>query len=284
MKKSIIICIAVFCSFWSYGQEQIDVFSTSRIINGHSTKTLEKGILEFRVEHKFGDMFGQNGGIDQFFGLDVSSDIRIAFEYGLSDHWMIGLGRNKGAGPITGLLDGFVKYEMMKQKSDNSNPFSIAFLAGSLFSYARTSSDLTNITSYPEFRHRLTYTSQIILARQFFDRIGIALSPTYVHRNLVTPDDLNGLFSLGASAQYRITDKLGLIVEYYHNLDNDFRTNNYSNSFSGAIEWRTFGHVFSLYLSNARGFTEGQFIPYTPGNWLDGAFRAGFAIVRKFEL
>jgi len=284
MKKLIIIQLFICSVFWAYGQEQIDVFSTSRIINGHSTKTLEKGTLEFRVEHKFGDMFGQNGGFDQFFGLDVSSDIRIAFEYGWTDQWMIGLGRNKGAGPITGLLDGFVKREIMTQKADNTTPFSMAVMAGSLFSYVRSSNDFTSVTSYPEFRHRFTYTTQLIIARQFFDRIGFALSPTYLHRNLVTSNDQNGLFSLGTSAQLRLTDKLGLIVEYYHNLDNDFRKNNYANSFSGAIEWRTFGHVFSLYLSNARGFSEGQFIPYTPGNWFDGEFRMGFAIVRKFEL
>ena len=273
---------ALFPSFVS-SQDAIDVFSTSRIINGHSTKVLDKGMLEFRVEHKFGDMFGQNGGFHQFYGLDNSADIRIALEYGLSDKWMIGLGRNKGAGPLRGLIDGFTKYEFFKQTDDNSVPLSLGLMTSGMISIANAVNDPSSIASFPEFRHRLTYSSQLIISRQFVDRIGVGLIPTYVHRNLVANNDQNGLFSIGTALQYRFTDKLGLIFEYYQNIDNDYRRNEFQNSFSSAIEWRTFGHVFSIYLSNARGFTEGQFIPYTPSSWLDGEFRLGFAIVRKFE-
>ena len=38
-------------------------FKATRIINGHSTETLNKGELEFRVEHRFGDFAGSNGGV-----------------------------------------------------------------------------------------------------------------------------------------------------------------------------------------------------------------------------
>ena len=40
-----------------------ETFNTTRVINGHSNETLEKGVLEFRVEHKFGDVAGTNGGV-----------------------------------------------------------------------------------------------------------------------------------------------------------------------------------------------------------------------------
>jgi hypothetical protein len=40
------------------------------------------------------------------FGLDNSADIRIAFEYGITDKMMIGLGRSKGTGsPYKSLID-----------------------------------------------------------------------------------------------------------------------------------------------------------------------------------
>jgi hypothetical protein len=38
-----------------------DIFESTRIINGHSTETLRKGVLEFRVEHRFGDIAGADG-------------------------------------------------------------------------------------------------------------------------------------------------------------------------------------------------------------------------------
>ena len=47
-----------------------EVFSSTRVINGHSTEMLNKKILEFRIEHRFGDLAGSNGGAQQMFGLD----------------------------------------------------------------------------------------------------------------------------------------------------------------------------------------------------------------------
>jgi hypothetical protein len=54
-----------------------ETFSSTRIINGHSIETLNKGVLEFRVEHRFGDIGGAAGGAQTLFGLDNSADIRI---------------------------------------------------------------------------------------------------------------------------------------------------------------------------------------------------------------
>jgi len=36
-------------------------------------------------------------------------------------------------------------------------------------------------------------------------------------------------------------------------------------------------------LTNSKGFTETQFIPYTFEDWAKGQFRLGFCIGRKFE-
>lgn len=267
----------------SKGERVENTFYTSRIINGHSNEVLEKNVLEFRVEHKFGDMFGQAGGIDQFFGLDNSADIRIAFEYGLTDYAMVGIGRCKGAGPYRGIIDGFVKSRILSQMDDESIPISLTFLGSGILSYSRASNDLASITSYPDFSHRLAYAGQFILTRNFKDKLSLAVLPTYVHRNLVQFDDQNMLFSLGGAFNYRINDKFGVLMEYYHNFDGDIRSTDYFNSLSAAVEWKTFGHVFSIYLSNARGFSEQQFIPYTTSDWTEGQFRLGFAIVRTFE-
>ncbi len=260
-----------------------NTFNSTRIINGHSNEVLGRNVLEFRVEHKFGDMFGDAGGIQQFYGLDNSSDIRIAFEYGLTDYAMIGLGRNKGAGPYRGLIDGFAKSRILSQKEDWSMPISITTLGSATLTYAEASEDISVITSYPEFAHRMAYAAQLITTTNIKDFVSIGLMPTYVHRNFVRFDDQNGLFSLGAAFNVRITDKFRFLMEYYHNFDAEDLRTEFTNSLSGALEWKTFGHVFSIYLSNARGFSEQQFIPYTPSNWLDGEFRLGFAIVRSFE-
>jgi hypothetical protein len=107
-------------------------FQSTRIVSGHSVECLRKGVLEFRVEHRFGDLAGSGGGVQTWFGLDNSSDIRLAFEYGITDHLMVGVGRSKGAGaPYRSLLDGFAKYRILQQRKKGM-PVSLA-VSGSMF-------------------------------------------------------------------------------------------------------------------------------------------------------
>ena len=66
-------------------------------------------------------------------------------------------------------------------------------------------------------------------------------------------------------------------------VENTLRPNNY-NSLSAGLEWMTNGHNFKIVLTNSRGFTESQFIPYTYSNWLNNEFRLGFSITRNFKI
>lgn len=259
-----------------------ETFHSTRIINGHSTETLGKGFLEFRVEHKFGDIGGTDGGVQSLFGLDNSADIRIAFEYGLTDQMMIGLGRSKGTGaPYRSLIDGFYKYRFMSQKK-GSMPLSAAVVGTATYSYMTASSDPSQVAYFPEWTHRLAYSVQLNIARKFHERFSMALIPTYVHRNYVAADDVNSLFALGAGARIGLSSKMAILLEYYYPIaDQALRTTN-TEALSIAFEWVTFGHNFSVYLTNAKGFGETQFIPYTHEDWLKGQFRLGFCIGRKY--
>lgn len=260
-----------------------DTFYSTRIINGHSTETLREGVMEFRVEHRFGDIAGDAGGVQTMFGFDNSSDIRIALEYGITRDLMVGFGRSKGTGaPYKSLLDGFVKYKFLAQKKIGS-PVSISALATSSFSYMKASNDISQVNAFPKWQHRLAYTAQLNIARKFNDRISLAVIPTIVHRNYVASNDVNTLFSIGGAARFGITSKTAILLEYYQVLQSkDVRGTN-TNSFGIAFEWVTFGHNFTLNLTNSKGFGETQFIPYTFEKWSKGQFRLGFCIGRKFE-
>jgi hypothetical protein len=288
--KKIVLATLLFPAYLAYCQSETSsepvetTFNTTRIINGHSNEVLGKGVLEFRVEHKFGDFAGSAGGAATFFGLDNAADIRIAFEYGISDRIMIGLGRSKGYGPYRGLLDGFAKASILRQTSDNKIPISLSALVSSTMVYTKAINDPALVASYPEFAHRLAYASQLIVTRKFGERASLALMPTYTHRNFVAFNDQNGLFSVGFGGRVSFLQKFGLVAEYYHNFNHDNFRQEFNNSLAFAFEWVTFGHVFSIYAANAGGFGEQQFIPYTTGKWLEGQYRIGFAITRKFEL
>lgn len=258
-------------------------FQSTRIVSAHSVECLRKGVLEFRVEHRFGDLAGTNGGVQNWFGFDNSSDIRLAFEYGITDNIMIGVGRSKGTGaPYRSLLDGFGKYRFLQQRKSGM-PISMSVTGSMFYTYMKALPDIYAVAHFPKQAHRFSYSAQLNIARKFGDLVSLALMPTIVHRNYVAPDDQNTLFALGGAMRWSLTPRWGIMVEYHQVFqDQGMRTNNF-NSLGFAVEWLTFGHNFTIYLTNSRGFGESQFITNTYDNWLKGQFRIGFCIGRKFE-
>lgn len=269
-----------------FGQGNVvrESFSGTRVLNNHSVEMLPKQSLEFIVAHKFGDIAGDAGGLQNFYGFDNLADVRIAFEYGVLDQLDIGLGRNKGVGLITGVLDGYAKYKILEQK-DVGMPVSLVFVSSLILPYKAATTDSSSIASYPRFLNRFTFTNQLLVARKFSERFVLQLNGGYNHRNFVNYEDVNGLFFAGVSSRLRFTKTLGLLVEYNHVFGRPTAiADNYQNPLSVGIEILTGGHSFILNFSNGRALNENLFIPGTTSNWLDGQFRFGFSINRRFKL
>lgn len=270
-----------------FENEPVEVFGSTRIINSHSVETLNKGVLEFRIEHKFGDIAGSNGGAQTFYGFDNSTDIRFAFEYGLTNKLMIGLGRSKGTGtlgntgsPYKSLLDGFAKYRLTRQSE--KMPVSSTLLGTMNYTYMTASTDNSLVSSFPNFSNRFAYSTQLNIARKFGSKLSLSLMPTLVYRNLVAYNDVNALFAIGGALRYSINSKFGVIIEYFYNVNGNTVRVGTQNSLGVALEWTTFGHVFTVNLTNATGFGDVQYIPYTFQRWDKGQFRLGFCISRKY--
>lgn len=264
--------------------EEPKTFSTTRVINGHSVETLNKGYLDLRIEHRFGDIAGKTGGYTNMFGFDNLADMRIALEYGILDDLMIGFGRSKGTGfPYRSLLDGFIKYRILKQKKGQM-PISLTFVAGSFFTYMKASDDQTQVNHFPKDIHRFSYFSQLNLAKHFGDYLSVSLIPTHLHRNYVSDNDLNDLFALGGAFRLKLTKRFALLSEYYYVFkpENSRPKSEFQNSLAFGLEWFTFGHSFTINLTNSGGLGEAQFIPYTNEKWSNGQFRFGFCVGRKF--
>lgn len=260
-----------------------ETFSSVRIINGNSTETLKKRQWRYIIAHRFGDALGDQGGVQTAFGFDNAADIRFGFDFGLTDNLMVGISRLKGSGPYRSILEGSTKYRFLTQTEDNSMPISVSF-SGSLYgTYMPSSEDISSVTHFDRFAHRMMYGSQLTIARKFHPRFSMALMPTYVHRNIVQPTDVNGLFSVGAAARIRLNKSLGLIAEYFYNIHSQDIRDEYENSLGVALEWLTNGHTFTFNFTNARGFGELQYIALTQSDWLEGQFRFGFSITRTFK-
>lgn len=289
MKKILLLCTGLLCS-WQLALAQSDLedllnseeeaqtelvkyaFKSTRIINGHSIENVSAGVLDFRILHRFGAV---NGGVYELFGLD-QANMRMSFDYGITDRLQIGVGRSN----IGKEYDGLVKYKILRQSTGAVNmPLSLSWVSGVLVNSLRWANpDRENL-----FSSRLSYYHQVLVARKFNDKLSLQMSPTVVHRNLVaTPTDRNDIFALGMGGRVKLNSRVAATVDYFLVLPGQLP--NHRNSLSVGFDIETGGHVFQLHFTNSRGLNEGQFITGQNGQWGNGDVHFGFNLSRVFTI
>lgn len=283
MKLKLVIALLA-TPFLLYSQEDDgkvwDTFEGTRVLNNHSTEMLYKRQMEFIVAHKFGDLAGPDA-FQRWYGLDNLADVRIAFEYGVTNNFTIGAGRSKGVGALLQVFDGYAKYRFLQQS--NNTPISLAWVSSMGVPVATASTVATLENAYNKLTDRFIYTHQIIAARKFSDRLSLQLNAGVNHRNFVAFNDVNSLFFVGGAARIRVTQIIGILAEYNHILNRGNEVD-FQNPLTFGLELLTGGHAFTFMFSNAQAVSENLFIPATKSNWLDGQFRLGFSITRKFKI
>ncbi len=227
--------------------------------------------------------------------MDNVSDVRFGFDFGITNNLTLGVGRSKQSE----LIDGLVKYRILQQTTDNHVPISLAVYGDLGYNPQASAFFYNGMVPTEGFKrndlHRISYVSQIIIARKFGSRFSMELLPTYQHRNFVLAkvnadngsSETNDLLSMGAAFRFKITNRFLIIADYFYTVS-DYRTNNKANPFynplSVGVEIETGGHVFHLNFSNVSGIVENNFIPNTKDSWLKGGFKFGFNISRVFNM
>lgn len=261
-------------------------FKTTKLVNAPTPETHFKNDLNFIVSHRFGAIATGNG-FHTLYGLDNARGLRIGFEYGITDEWDIGGSRSKGPGPREEIYEGYTKFRLLKQARESGFPLTLTYYGSiALTGMEANNNRESSPNAFDRFEQRLSYTHMAILGKRFGDRLSLALTPTFVHRNLVANSDENNIVALGASGTFKITKAFGLIGEYFYQMprDRSYNDQNFQDPLGVGIEIETGGHVFQITLNNAKGLSPSQFIPYSTAKWMDGAFRFGFSINRLFHL
>lgn len=245
-------------------------FKSTRVINAHSIEMLAKGNLDFRIMHRFGFV---SDGIRQFFGLDAAS-MRMSFDYGITNHLSIGIGRST----FRKELDGFIKARLVQQtKGTVRRPFSVIIAAGSTM---HTEQYFT--TPKPSTVQRLGYYVQLVAGRKFSRNFSMQLSPIFVHTNLpATIGDPQGVFAMGLGARYAISPRTAITFDYHHPFASLAES---TDPLSLGLDISTGGHTFQLQFSNSTGMNERAYITQTTGNFFKGDIRFGFNLSRIFRV
>lgn len=247
-------------------------FKTSRIVIGQSIESPAKGNLNFSISHHFGAL---NDGPYGFYGLDRST-IRIGLEYGITDKLSVGLGRSS----LQKTIDGSVKYKILRQTTDNRMPVSVSYFCD--FAINGMHWAHPEWTNY--YSSRLSFVHQLLIARKFNNNFSFQITPSLVHRNLVTLNaDPNDIVTLGGGGRYKLSQRMSVNAEYHYILASQTRKN-YDNSLSLGLDIETGGHVFQLFFTNSQPLFERGFITETQGKWNKGDVFFGFNIIRTFTI
>jgi hypothetical protein len=247
-------------------------FKGTRLINGHSVETRKEGVLDVLISHRFGRI---NSGAYEFFGLD-ESNVRLGLDYGITDRFTVGIGRNS----FEKTFDGFLKYKVVRQRSaQNGMPFSVTAFSSAAIKTLKPAND-----EETDFGSKLSYAYQILVARKFSDSFSFQLMPSLVHNNrVIEGHGYNDVYALGAGGRLKITKSVSLNVEYYYRF-NPAPDNTTHNAVAIGFDIESGGHVFQLHFTNSRAMIEKGFINETTGDFFEGDIHFGFNISRVFQL
>ena len=219
MKKILIIFILSLFLSPLFAQEETqtqktsdpvrNTFSTELLIDNQTLTSPYKGGLVLQVQHRFSPI----ENIKNIYGIYGSANTRLGLNYGITDRLMIGVGTTKEYA----LQDIQWKYLILQQTENNSMPVSLSYygnIVASLKSedYFGPSEDFKQI-------HRLSYFTQLIVARKFSEKISAQVAPSFIYMNTVKrySDDVgfkNLNFGLHAGARANLFGNHSLMLEY----------------------------------------------------------------------
>jgi hypothetical protein len=255
----------------------IATFKAPRVITGQSIEHTAAKHLNFVILHRFGEI---NGGAYTLFGID-QANIRLAFDYGLTDRLQVGLARSS----VGKVYDGSLKYKILAQsKGKKAIPFSLGYYGN----VAINTLEWANPNRNNFFTSRMSFFNQLNIAKKFGDKFSLQVSPTMIHYNLVGPKAYdNTTYALGVSGSIKLSRSIRFNFETYPRLTgrdqlstSGLKTYDYIGV---GFDIETGGHVFQLMFCNGNGMLEQQMASETTTTWTDAGIRLGFNISRTFS-
>ncbi len=248
---------------------EIAAFKGLKIVNFETTKMAAKKTLYFVVSHRFGSI---KAGIEDFFGLDQAVT-RLNFVYGITDGINLGISRSS----YERTYEASLKFRLARQEK-NGFPFNIVSFNTILMNGALDESNLPSL----EFKHRLSYSTQILISRKLGQKLSMEVAPTFFHDNLVSLDEQeNSQYALGIGGRYKISKRVSFNADYGFHL-NRASNSPFKNPLSIGMDIETGGHVFQLHFTNAQPMNVNTFLNQATGDWGSADIYFGFNLLRVF--
>jgi hypothetical protein len=285
--KKVIILLLILTSFLApaTAQEETEktskpvrfTFSTGILIDNQTIETPYKGGLMLEIHHRFSKIENYHN----LFGIYGTANTRMGLNYGVTDRLMVGLGTTKDYK----LQDLQWKYAILKQTDDNSMPVSVSY-------YGNIVADLRKEDAFgPEeaFKqiHRLSYFTQIIVARKLSERFSVQVAPSAAYFNAVPRySDTTGYknFNLGVSVGLKanIVGDHNLILEYDQLLTKQDLDDQPKPNLAFGWEKSTATHTFQLFVANYNQVINQRNLVFNTNDFTKGDFLFGFNVTVRF--
>lgn len=215
------------------------------------------------------------------YGIYGSANTRIGLNYGITDRLMVGAGTTKDYK----LQDLQWKYLIFQQTEDNKMPVSVSYY-GNLVIDARSKDNFGPDVEFKNI-HRLSYFTEIIVARKLSEKISVQVAPSLTYFNSVTRysdttgyKNLNIGFSAGGRAN--LFGAHSIIVEYDQLLTKQQLDVQPKPNLSLGWEISTSTHTFQVFVANYNQIINQRNLVYNTNDFAKGDYLFGFNITVRF--
>lgn len=255
-------------------------FGTGLLIDNQTIESPYKGGLELQIHHRFSLI----ENVHNLFGIYGAANTRLGLNYGITDRLMVGMGTTKDYK----LQDLQWKYNIIHQTEDNSVPVSLSYY-GNIVLDLRKEDAFGPVERYRDI-HRLSYFTQLILARKFSKSFSAQIAPSVIYFNAVPQytneskyKNLN--FGLSAGARVSVTGSHSLLLEYdqlltKQDLDDDELKPKPNLSLGWEIGTAT--HTFQVFVANYSQIINQRNLVFNTNSFSDGECLFGFNITVRF--
>ncbi len=146
------------------------------LIDNQTSLIPKKGSLELHIQHRFSNL---SNGIHDLFGLYGASNIRMALQYSIIDQLMVGFATEKDSK----YQEFFAKGKILEQNVGESMPVSLTLYGNA--SISGRPKEYYGVDSTYQFKDRLSYFAQVIVARKFCKEFSLEVGASWSHINKV---------------------------------------------------------------------------------------------------
>ena len=253
-------------------------FGTTTLIDMNTTETPYKGGLQLEIKHRFSLIENYHN----LFGIYGSANTRIGLNYGITDRLMIGAGTTKDYQ----LQDIQWKYLILKQTEDNKMPVSLSYYGNMLFDL-RKEEVFGPAESFREI-HRLSYFTQLILARKINNMFSVEIAPSVSYFNSVQENSdstaayKNLNFGISAGARANLFGSHSVILEYDQLLTKQNIAVQPKPNLSLGWEISTATHTFQIFAANYNQIINQRNLVFNTNDFKKSQWLIGFNIHVRF--